>query len=70
MAGTLKIPFPNGDGRKPGWIVDGQQRALALARSRRQDFPVPVNAFIADSVECSATNSCGSITPGRCRVGW
>jgi DGQHR domain-containing protein len=51
VAGTLKIPFPNGDGRKPGWIVDGQQRALALARSRRQDFPVPVNAFIADSVE-------------------
>src|SRR5271165_2790268 len=35
VAGTLKIPFPNGDGKKPGWIVDGQQRALALARSRR-----------------------------------
>jgi DGQHR domain-containing protein len=51
VAGTLKIPFPNGDGRKPGWIVDGQQRALALARSRRQNFPVPVNAFVADSVE-------------------
>jgi DGQHR domain-containing protein len=51
VAGTLKIPFPNGDGRKPGWIVDGQQRALALARSRRQDFPVPVNAFVADSIE-------------------
>ena len=51
VAGTLKIPLPNGDGRKPGWIVDGQQRALALARSRRQDFPVPVNAFVADSVE-------------------
>ena len=49
--GRLKIPLPNGDGRKPGWIVDGQQRALALARSRRQDFPVPVNAFVADSVE-------------------
>ena len=51
VAGTLKIPFPNGDGKKPGWIVDGQQRALALARSRRQDFAVPVNAFITDSVE-------------------
>jgi DGQHR domain-containing protein len=51
VAGTLKIPFPNGNGKKPGWIVDGQQRALALARSRRQDFPVPVNAFITDSVE-------------------
>ena len=51
VAGTLKIPLPNGNGRKPGWIVDGQQRALALSRSRRQDFPVPVNAFVADSVE-------------------
>ena len=51
VAGTLKIPLPNGDGKKPGWIVDGQQRALALAHSRRQNFPVPVNAFITDSVE-------------------
>ena len=51
VAGTLEIPLPNGTGCKPGWIVDGQQRALALARARRQDFPVPVNAFIADSVD-------------------
>jgi DGQHR domain-containing protein len=50
-AGTLEIPFPREDGRKPGWIVDGQQRAVALARSKRQDLPVPVNAFIADSVD-------------------
>jgi DGQHR domain-containing protein len=50
-SGTLEIPLPDGYGRKPGWIVDGQQRALALARARRQDFPVPVNAFIADSVD-------------------
>src|SRR5262245_27038198 len=26
-SGTLEIPLMNGDGRKPGWIVDGQQRA-------------------------------------------
>jgi len=45
--GTLEIPFPsNGDG-KPAWIVDGQQRALALSRSRRKDYPVPINAFVA-----------------------
>ena len=50
-AGTLEIPLPRTDGRKPGWIVDGQQRAIALSRSRRQEFPVPVNAFIADSVD-------------------
>ena len=36
---------------KPGWLVDGQQRALALSRSRRKDFPVPVCAFITDDVE-------------------
>lgn len=50
-SGTLEIPLQNGDGRKPGWIVDGQQRAYALAAATRQDFPVPVNAFVADSVE-------------------
>lgn len=51
-SGTVEIPLPLGHGsRKPGWIVDGQQRAYALATARRQDFPVPVNAFIADSVD-------------------
>ena len=49
--GLFEIPLPAADGPKPGWIVDGQQRALALARSRRQDLPVPVNAFIADSID-------------------
>lgn len=50
-SGLLEIPLPSQDGNKPGWIVDGQQRALALARARRQGFPVPVNAFIADSID-------------------
>lgn len=51
-AGTLDIPIPGDDGSaKPGWIVDGQQRALALAQTKRRDFAVPVNAFIADSVD-------------------
>lgn len=49
--GTIEIPLTGPGGSKPGWIVDGQQRALALSRSRRQDFPVPVNAFVADSVD-------------------
>ncbi len=49
--GTVEIPLPNGEEPKPGWIVDGQQRALALAQAKRSDFPVPVNAFIADSVD-------------------
>lgn len=49
--GTIEIPVTGPGGSRPGWIVDGQQRALALARSRRQEFPVPVNAFVADSVD-------------------
>jgi len=50
-SGTLHIPLQNGDRHKPGWIVDGQQRAYALAAAKRQDLPVPVNAFVADSVD-------------------
>jgi DGQHR domain-containing protein len=49
-AGTLEIPLPRGEGVKPAWIVDGQQRVLALSKCKRLDFPVPVNAFIADEV--------------------
>ena len=50
-AGTLEIPLPRNGERKPAWIVDGQQRAVALSKSKRQDLPVPINAFIADDVE-------------------
>lgn len=50
-SGLLEIPLPSNGGPKPGWIVDGQQRALALSQTKRRDFPVPVNAFIADSVD-------------------
>lgn len=49
--GVLSIPVPSNGAPKPGWIVDGQQRALALSRARRQDLPVIVNAFVADSVD-------------------
>ena len=50
VAGTLEIPLPRPNQRKPAWIVDGQQRAIALSKSRRQNFPVPINAFVADDV--------------------
>jgi DGQHR domain-containing protein len=50
-SGTLEIPRPQPGRAKPAWIVDGQQRALALARISRPDFPVPVTAFVTDSVE-------------------
>ncbi len=49
--GVVSIPFPTGDQAKPGWIVDGQQRATALMESKRADWPVPVNAFIAGEPE-------------------
>lgn len=50
-AGTLEIPIPADSGRKPAWIVDGQQRAMALSKSRRPGLAVPINAFVADDVD-------------------
>lgn len=49
-SGTLVIPLAGEGQPKPAWIVDGQQRALALARAKNPDLPVPVNAFVADEV--------------------
>jgi len=51
VAGTLEIPFPGEGEPKPAWIVDGQQRTMALAHSQRRNFPIPVNAFVADNVD-------------------
>jgi DGQHR domain-containing protein len=50
-AGVLEIPLPQEGEPRPGWIVDGQQRALALARTQRQGLVVPVSAFVADDIE-------------------
>jgi DGQHR domain-containing protein len=49
-AGTLTLPVPTDGQPRPAWIVDGQQRALALSRATRTDLPVPVTAFVADAV--------------------
>lgn len=49
-AGILEIPIPQTPGPKPAWIVDGQQRALALSKAERRDLPVPISAFVADTV--------------------
>ncbi|MEV5412987.1 DGQHR domain-containing protein DpdB [Thermopolyspora sp. NPDC052614] len=48
--GRLVVPRPAEGRPKPAWIVDGQQRALALSQARRQEFPMPIVAFIADTV--------------------
>jgi DGQHR domain-containing protein len=50
-AGILEIPVPRNGQAKPAWIVDGQQRVLALTKSKWRNFPIPVNAFVADEVE-------------------
>jgi DGQHR domain-containing protein len=43
--GTLSIPIR--PGRKAGWVVDGQQRTLALAESCNTTLPVPIVSFIS-----------------------
>ena len=48
--GILEIPIPREGEPKPGFIVDGQQRALAMSKSKRS-FLCPVNAFVADAVD-------------------
>jgi len=51
IAGDLTIPLPAPGEPRPGWLVDGQQRWMALAETANRDFPVPVAAFVADSIE-------------------
>jgi DGQHR domain-containing protein len=50
IAGTLKIHLPKGQEPKPAWIVDGQQRAVALSKCERQGLPVVISGFVADSI--------------------
>jgi len=50
-AGTITIRVPRDGQRRPAWVVDGQQRALALSRAKCRDFAIPVSAFIADDLD-------------------
>lgn len=50
-AGTIEFRLPGPGQPKPAWLVDGQQRSMALSRCKRRDFPVPVSAFVADDVD-------------------
>ncbi len=66
-AGTLEIPWQQK--KKPAWIVDGQQRALALSKSKRKNLAIPVSAFIADEISLQRdqflrVNSSKSLPPG------
>lgn len=49
-AGTLSIPiYP--EGRRAAWIVDGQQRSLALSAAKDRTIAVPVVGFVSDALE-------------------
>lgn len=50
QSGTLSIPL-RPEGNRIAWIVDGQQRALALAKARNSQIPIPVIAFISADIE-------------------
>ncbi|MFD4755151.1 DGQHR domain-containing protein DpdB [Streptomyces sp. NPDC058426] len=50
--GTLEIPLPESStAPRPAFIVDGQQRSLALARTRRSKLPVTVAGFVAEDIQ-------------------
>lgn len=50
-AGTLYLPRPAREGApKSAWVIDGQQRCLALAQARNRALPVPVVAFASEDL--------------------
>lgn len=51
VPGRLYIPCPTGDDEKVGFVVDGQQRLAAIRQSRRDNFPMFVLAFMAETDE-------------------
>ena len=51
VAGTLEIPLPGPKGPKPAFIVDGQQRSLALGRTKNRRLAVPIAGFVADGID-------------------
>jgi DGQHR domain-containing protein len=49
QSGTLTIPIYK-EGQRVAWIVDGQQRSLALAQVRKIEMIVPVVGFVSDDL--------------------
>ena len=52
-SGTLLVPVDEtwSDAEKPGWIVDGQQRAAAIRDAKIERFPVCVVGFVAANTQ-------------------
>lgn len=48
-SGTLTLPVYE-EGQRVAWIVDGQQRSLALSESRHKELAVPVIGFVSDQL--------------------
>ena len=52
--GSLEIPCDPSD-PKVAWVVDGQQRTLALSNAKNKNLLVPVTAFVSDDFEVHRT---------------
>ena len=50
QSGTLTIPLFE-EGKRVAWIVDGQQRSLALSQADNHDIAVPIVGFVSDRVD-------------------
>lgn len=48
--GTLELPI-KAKGQRVAWIVDGQQRTMALTQCKSNDIMVPVTGFVSDDFE-------------------
>lgn len=48
-SGTLTLPI-YGEGQRVAWIVDGQQRSIALSQAQHKDLAVPVIGFVSDKL--------------------
>ncbi len=50
-SGSLEIPLPiSANEPRPAWIVDGQQRSLALARTKHTRLAVPIAGFVTEDI--------------------
>ena len=54
IPGVLEIPIRE-EGQKCAWIVDGQQRTLAISKSKAAANDIPVTAFVSDDFEVHRT---------------
>ena len=48
ISGNIVIPYSEKE--KPLWIVDGQQRVIAIWESERYSLPIPISGFVSDDI--------------------